>query len=33
MYKLVATDCDGTFIDSKGWLPEENKIASVPSSL
>lgn len=27
MYKLVATDCDGTFIDSKGWLPEENKIA------
>lgn len=27
MYKLVATDCDGTFIDSKGWLPEANKIA------
>lgn len=23
MYKLVATDCDGTILDSEGFLPEE----------
>ncbi len=23
MYKLIVTDCDGTILDSKGWLPQE----------
>lgn len=25
MYKLIATDCDKTLIDSKGYLPDENR--------
>lgn len=25
MYKLIATDCDRTLIDSEGYLPKENK--------
>lgn len=23
MYKLIATDCDGTILNSKGYLPKE----------